>query len=762
MDSLNLLIRIQALPLTRELTCIAGNTWSRSIQCARSERNDFMLLHEFHKAKFILDHNFERRQPARVQDDSQDDAQEEKGKRKKKGYEGGLVFEPEAGFYETFILLLDFNSLYPSIIQEFNICFTTSAILKQEQNEDEVIEEIITETPGMLPQILKRLVQLRASVKKSLVSERNPIRKAQLSVRQLALKLAANSLYGCLGSVYSRFHARHLAAYITKQGRMVLQATRDKVHQNFNFKVIYGDTDSLMIDTHIRDDGQLTSYEAAKQIAHTLQTTINKSHSKLEMGIDAIFNRMLLLKKKKYAALKVVDYANGEFAREIKGLDFIRRDWSVLTKQVGNAILGIILGTTSGGTSVEGTVEQIHDTLRSVNAKIAQGEFPPKVWEITRQLARNPSEYSDVNNLPHVAVALRLNESGAATFSAGHEVSFVICSKESIAQASTGDSGVCKSLSTRAFSLTEMLEKGLSPDVEYYKTQQLLPPILRLCSVIRGTDPQKLARCLEVENTINPAILSSDYGNFDLEEHECKALALVKRTSARYREVRWKISDNVQVEFATGVACQFCNEVVLASAFLRGCFCIRICNICNTTTLQVVPGALDACPQPTCQSPDAMQQLLPASKIYLYYDHLTFLLEGDLEFSKDDTQQQQPPNEALVKVHIDQAGRVSIAPTDSMDQNEPVTVESYGDIMENVSKASSLKCTSGFKACAKYILALLECIPHFKSYTLDYSRERQLLYQAVSKLQERNAYGCVDLAYIFKVFHPFGTPTDAL
>ena len=117
-----LALRTQMLPLTKVLTNLAGNSWARTLTGTRAERNEYILLHEFHRNKYICPDKQAFKGRPKPEDEAEEDAADSK---KKDKYKGGLVFEPEKGLYDKFVLVMDFNSLYPSIIQEYNICFTT-------------------------------------------------------------------------------------------------------------------------------------------------------------------------------------------------------------------------------------------------------------------------------------------------------------------------------------------------------------------------------------------------------------------------------------------------------------------------------------------------------------------------------------------------------------------------------------------------------------------------------------------------------------
>ena len=107
---------------------------NKTLNGGRAERNEYILLHEFHRLKYICPDKFWGKKAAAVEKVEQDDDGEgvktTKGKRDK--YKGGLVFDPKRGLHDKFILVMDFNSLYPSIIQEWNIDFTTVPTIEEE------------------------------------------------------------------------------------------------------------------------------------------------------------------------------------------------------------------------------------------------------------------------------------------------------------------------------------------------------------------------------------------------------------------------------------------------------------------------------------------------------------------------------------------------------------------------------------------------------------------------------------------------------
>ena len=326
-----LALKRQLLPLTKVLTNLAGNSWARTLSGTRAERNEYILLHEFHRSKYICpDKVYGRGASDKKLDETKHHHGEDGADAKKKDkYKGGLVFEPEKGLYDKFVLVMDFNSLYPSIIQEFNICFTTvdrSDIGQDYEKVPEVPSD--TATKGILPRLIRTLVARRREVKKLMKSKSATEDQLQTwDVKQMALKLTANSMYGCLGYDKSRFYARPLAALTTSKGREILSSTKDLAESTHALRVIYGDTDSVMVNTN-----QDNILEAVK-LGNEFKKGVNERYELLEIEIDNIFKRLLLHAKKKYAAINMVD-ADGKWTEkmEVKGLDMKRREYCQLSK----------------------------------------------------------------------------------------------------------------------------------------------------------------------------------------------------------------------------------------------------------------------------------------------------------------------------------------------------------------------------------------------------------------------------------------------
>lgn len=547
-----LMFKLQVVPLTKQLTNLSGNLWSRTIRGARAERIEYLLLHEFHKMKYVLPERKQSELAASKKSATkvaamEDDAADEDGggggggggkvgglsrKRAKAAYAGGLVLEPKKGLYDSYILLLDFNSLYPSIIQEYNLCFTTvdwASHMAKEQaqaeaeakrlqqqhlgieseeesgGEDEAgdgtaggaadvgTRELAplpeSDAPaGVLPRVIKTLVDRRRQVKNLLKNERDPIQRQQLDIRQKALKLTANSMYGCLGFSFSRFYARPIAALVTSKGREALQRTVDLATNQLQLDVIYGDTDSVMINTNLRRPEDLPQ---VKELGLKVKREVNKLYKSLELDLDGIFRSMLLLKKKKYAALVVEEHADGRvtYDKEMKGLDLVRRDWCVLSKETGKYVVDQILMENK---TCEEIVTTIHEHLSALAESLRKGELPLEKFVITKGLNKNPKDYPDCNGQAHLQVALAMLKANKPV-NIGDHIPYVICQQGPVGG----------SVALRAYHPDEVLRAPTeyTIDYEWYLTNQILPPIARLCEPIEGTSPAILSEHLGLDTS---------------------------------------------------------------------------------------------------------------------------------------------------------------------------------------------------------------------------------------------------------------------
>ncbi|XP_026726379.1 DNA polymerase alpha catalytic subunit [Trichoplusia ni] len=505
---LKMMCELNVIPLALQITQIAGNIMSRTLLGGRSERNEFLLLHAFTEKNYIVPDKVYGKKT--VADDDNDEEEgtnnvTKKQGKKKAAYSGGLVLDPKKGFYDKLILLMDFNSLYPSIIQEYNICFTTIKRKAAVPSDDDVANLILPPANtdlGVLPTQIRKLVESRREVKKLMKTpDLSPEQYMQYNIRQMGLKLTANSMYGCLGFTHSRFYAKPLAALVTMKGREILMDTKEIV-QKSNYDVVYGDTDSLMINTNCLD------YDNVFKIGVDLKKEINKKYKQIELDIDGVFRYLLLLKKKKYAAVLVSKNKNGEFVftQEHKGLDIVRRDWSQLAAEAGKFILSQILSEQSA----DERLESIQSHLNKLKDDLMNGKMPLSMLTITKQLTKNPNEYADKNVQPHVQVALRLNSKNSRRFKKGDVVPYIIC-----------EDGTANSATQRAYHIEELKNlEHLKVDFKYYLAHQLHPVISRICEPIEGMDPARVADCLGLDPSGYRQIIRREASNTDTYEVE--------------------------------------------------------------------------------------------------------------------------------------------------------------------------------------------------------------------------------------------------
>lgn len=152
-----------------------------------------------------------------------------------------------------------------------------------------------------------------------------------------------------------------------------------------------------------------------------MKKAVNDRYKLLEIDLDGVFQRLLLLQKKKYAAVKVEDGLRSSI--EVKGLDMKRREYCSLSKTVSQYLLDQILS----GEATEVVVERIHEYLTTIGDDIRCGKIKLDEFIIHKRLGKNPEDYPDAKSQPHVQVALKMKARNVAV-RAGDVIPYIFCS----------------------------------------------------------------------------------------------------------------------------------------------------------------------------------------------------------------------------------------------------------------------------------------------------------------------------------------------
>jgi DNA polymerase elongation subunit (family B) len=433
----------EIIPQILELSRITGLISFDTCRLTYGQLTENYLLREAHKRNKVAPNR-----PTRS----------ERRKRQNQGaYSGGFVYEPESGLHEN-IAVMDFRSLYPTVMVAHNISPDT---LNLEECTDRFeMEEFdynfCQDNQGFFPKLVEKLVKERYKLKSKLKDyPEDSTEYNSIYNRQEAQKILANSFYGYLGYNGARWYSRESAEATTYLGREYIQETIQKAEKQ-GYEVAYGDTDSVFLKK-----------DNIKQEIDDFVEEVNKDLPRfMELEFEGFFKRGFFTStdsgegaKKKYALLKE------DGSMKITGFEQVRRDWSPIAKKTQKKVLQKVLNQ-----EIEEAAQLVKDTIQ----KVKTGDIPVEEMRIYTTLTKPPKEYE--STAPHVEAVRKAKERGEE-IEPETTVGYVI----------TRGSG---NISSRA----ELVKYAEDYDSEYYIENQIIPVSLRALKVFGYTEGQLLGK----------------------------------------------------------------------------------------------------------------------------------------------------------------------------------------------------------------------------------------------------------------------------
>ena len=364
---------------------------------------------------------------------------------------GAFVFQPKPGLYED-VAVVDFRSLYPSIIVSHNICPSTSSF-----ENGKIVFKLKEERQGFIPSTVDEVIRLRVEAKQKLKADKE---NQQLNARVMVLKLIANGFYGYLGYYNARWYCFECAGEVTALGREYVHKVISEAEKD-GANVIYADTDSAFMHKN-----------GMKSFIDTFVANINKTLPyPMELELQGIYNRALFVSSKagEKGAKKKYAMSDDKGNLMIKGFQSVRRDWAVIAKETQKEILKKIL--------INDDKEGAVDYARQVIKEIKGGETPLEKLTIFTRLHKDISSYKQTGR--HVSAA---SKSGIE-FTSGDTIKYII---------SKGRPG--ENVSSRSVLFDIAKKNKIKYDPDYYINQQLLPSVIQILSVLGYSEDDIVGR----------------------------------------------------------------------------------------------------------------------------------------------------------------------------------------------------------------------------------------------------------------------------
>ncbi|XP_061780433.1 DNA polymerase zeta catalytic subunit [Nerophis lumbriciformis] len=408
-----------------------------------------------------------------------------------------LIMEPESRFYSNSVVVLDFQSLYPSIVIAYNYCYSTCLghmdslgttdefkfgctslrvppeLLYQLRNDVTVSPNGVAYVKasvrkGVLPSMLEEILQTRIMVKKSMKAyKQDKALMKLLDARQLGLKLIANVTFGYTAANYSgRMPSVEVGDSIVHKARETLERAIKLLNdtKKWGARVVYGDTDSMFV--LLKGATKEQAFKIGQEMAEAVTATNPKP---VKLKFEKVYLPCVLQTKKRYVGYMYESLDQKEPVFDAKGIETVRRDGCPAVSKILERSIKLLFETRD--------ISQVKHFVQRQSVKVLDGRASMQDLTFAKEY-RGSGSYRPGSCVPALELTRRMMAYDRRLEPrVGERVPYVVV---------YGPPGTPLIQLVRR-PLDALQDSSLRLNATYYITKQILPPLARIFQLI-GVD----------------------------------------------------------------------------------------------------------------------------------------------------------------------------------------------------------------------------------------------------------------------------------